>query len=395
MKKNYIVTDLGPGDGGKGGVVHKISRLCQAHTILKVGGAQGSHGVSTVVGERFAFSQFGCGTFEGVRTHLTPRFVAMPEAILNEADDLRYRHSMHNVFDLLTVDEAVVCATPYHKIASRLKELARRDQPRGTIGTGVGEAYRYAEKCPELTICARHLLSTDLRDRLAAVRAKLQEDLLPLVESEFLPEDQLLAEEGIDRLSDPGFLDYVVQRFQTAGRRIRVVDRDYFQDEILAKDGVIVTESSHGVLTDCFMGFHPHTSALQTLPYLASNMLDDFWYMGETIVVGVTRAYAIRHGAGPLPTNDLAMAEQLLPGSCKLENRYQGKARVGPLDLVLLHYAIEACGGPKTFDALAVTWFDQVQSNGGWDLCERYQNPDPHFFTPEGAIKVRRGRRSE
>ena len=40
MKKVYIVTDLGPGDGGKGGVVHKIASQFNAHTIVKVGGAQ-------------------------------------------------------------------------------------------------------------------------------------------------------------------------------------------------------------------------------------------------------------------------------------------------------------------------------------------------------------------
>ena len=45
MKKIYAVTDLGPGDGGKGSVVHKISCMKRARTILKVGGAQGRHGV--------------------------------------------------------------------------------------------------------------------------------------------------------------------------------------------------------------------------------------------------------------------------------------------------------------------------------------------------------------
>ncbi len=84
IKELYTVTDLGPGDGGKGGVVHKISHLKRAHTIIKVGGAQGSHGVTTSRGESFAFSQFGCGTFEGVKTHLTPRFVCSPDGLLNQ-----------------------------------------------------------------------------------------------------------------------------------------------------------------------------------------------------------------------------------------------------------------------------------------------------------------------
>ncbi len=117
--KVYTVTDLGPGDGGKGGVVHKIATMTRAHTIVKVGGAQGSHGVCTSRGECFSFSQWGCGTFEGIKTHISSRMVVSPEGLLNEADALRYQHGIHNVFDLLTMDQRALCATPYHGIASR------------------------------------------------------------------------------------------------------------------------------------------------------------------------------------------------------------------------------------------------------------------------------------
>ena len=136
-EKIYVVTDLGPGDGGKGGVVHKISTMMRAHTVIKVGGAQGSHGVRTFAGNNFAFSQWGCGTFEGIKTHISQRMVISPEGLLNEADALRYEHGIHDVFGLLTVDQRALCATPYHGIASRLREMARGKNPRGTIGTVV------------------------------------------------------------------------------------------------------------------------------------------------------------------------------------------------------------------------------------------------------------------
>src|SRR3989344_4264332 len=233
MKKLYTVTDLGPGDGGKGGVIHKISCLRKAHTILKVGGAQGSHGVSTSGGNRFAFSQFGCGTFEGVRTHLTHRFVAAPEGILNEAAALKYEHGVHNVFGLLTVDEDVLCATPYHGIASRLKELARKHQPRGTIGTGVGEAYRDSLQYPELAIHARDLSRPNLRDRIAAVREMILQDLKPQISDEFLEKDRPTVQHEVDRLNDLEFLEYVVRRFSEVARLVNVVGREHLLDEIL------------------------------------------------------------------------------------------------------------------------------------------------------------------
>jgi adenylosuccinate synthase len=390
QKKLYIVTDLGPGDGGKGGVVHKISHLRNAHTILKVGGAQGSHGVSTSGGDRFAFSQFGCGTFEGGRTHLSRRFVVSPEGLLNEAQALRYDCGLGDVFNLLTVDWNALCATPYHGIASRIREMARGHNPRGTIGTGVGEAYRDAQRHPELAIRAGDLVGNDVRDRLAAVCERTSADLAPLIEAGFLPEDQETAQRDIELLRDPGFLTYVVRRFSEVAQRTTVVGAEYL-GTVLAREGVTVVESSHGVLTDRYQGFHPHTSAIRTLPRFTRDMLRGAGYDGDTVSIGVTRAYQIRHGAGPMPTADEAMAENLLPGSHKDENRFQGKVRVGPMDLVLLRYAIEACG-PQAFDGLAITWFDQVQRNGRWQVCNQYRGvTDPTFFDSPERIKVRVG----
>ncbi|MFA6042171.1 MAG: adenylosuccinate synthetase [Patescibacteria group bacterium] len=390
--KVYVVTDLGPGDGGKGGVVHKISTMQCAHTIIKVGGAQGSHGVCTSQGESFAFSQWGCGTLEGVKTHISSEMVVMPEGLLNEADTLRYNCGVHNAFDLLTVDESALCATPYHGIASRLKEMALGDHPRGTIGTGVGEAFRIAERMPELALYVRDLSRAHLRQKLADCREQIRSDLAGVMRGEFSGADQEAAQQEMHLLYDDDFLTYVFQRFQTVGKRATIVDPGYLGREILSQDGVAIVEKSHGVLTDRYHGFHPHTSAIRTLPCFAEAMLRRAGYGGSIIHLGVTRAYQIRHGAGPMPTADPAMAEHLLPGSHKEENRYQGKIRVGPLDLVLLRYALAACGGPTAFDGLAVTWFDQIQANGAWHLCDGYEGSiGQDFFTPLGDIKVRHG----
>ena len=392
-KKVYVVTDLGPGDGGKGGVVHKLATMMRPHTIIKVGGAQGSHGVRTSNGESFAFSQWGCGTFEGVRTHISPRLVMSPEGLLNEAAALRHGpHGIHNPFALLTVDERAVCATAYHGLASRLKELARRDNPRGTIGTGVGEAYRDWERVPELVIRAGDLSKPGLRDTLAAVREHIRKELLPLISAGFLPADQVTADREIERLVDDRFLDYVVTRFRMVAEHAKIVDANFLRREILPQEGVVVVESSHGILTDKYHGFSPHTSALRTLPRFTRDMLTDAGYAGQVVNLGVCRAYQIRHGAGPMPTADASMNEQLLPGSHKDQNRWQGQVRVGPLDLALLRYALAASVG-TTYDGLAITWFDQVATNREWRVCHRYQSgtEDPTVFSPTGEIKVRIG----
>lgn len=391
MKKVYLVTDLGPGDGGKGGVVHKLAHMQRAHTIVKVGGAQGSHGVRTSSGQRFAFSQFGCGTFEGVRTHLSPRFVMDPVGLLNEATALRYEAGVHDPFSLVSIDGNALCNTPFHGIASRIKELALRDAPRGTIGTGVGQAYRRHDTHPELSIFARDLTSSRLREQLVAVRDSVKNELESILAGDFLPEDRALLERDRNRLADDGFLEHVLGELQTVAQQARIVDTEYFTRDILGRAGVVVVESSHGILTDRYTGFHPHTSALRTLPRFTKALFTDAGYDGDIVSLGVHRAYQIRHGAGPMPTHTEAMSETLLPGSSKDVNRWQGAVRVGPLDLVQLRYALQASGA-DAYDGLALTWFDQVERNGIWSLCTRYTNEGTlDLFTPDGDIVVRKG----
>jgi len=377
-------------------VVHKIATMMKAHTVVKVGGAQGSHGVRTSNGESYAFSQWGCGTFEGIKTHISRRMVVSPVGLLNEASALINEWRIINAFDLLTVDEEAICTTSFHGIASRLKELSLGDNPRGTIGTGVGEAYRYSERFPDLTIRVRDFLRPDLRKMLVSVREQVCSDLESIIqENKFLAQDRETAEKEISLLTDDHFLDYVVEQFRKAGKLTNIVSTDFLGEEILAKKGVVVVESSHGILTDHYYGFHPHTSAIRTLPCFTKAMFDKSGYDGSIINIGVFRSYAIRHGAGPLPTANQSMNEDLLPGSHKEENRWQGKIRVGPIDLVLLRYAINACGGPKSFDGLAVTWFDQIIKAGEWKLCSRYANASQTYFSPTGDIKVRHGENDE
>lgn len=392
MKKLYMVTDLGPGDGGKGGVVHKIAHMQKAHTIVKVGGAQGSHGVRTSNGDFFAFSQFGCGTFEGVRTYISKRFVADPIALMSEAralEEVGVSHPMR----LLKVSADALCSTVFHMAASHLSELLLKDRPRGTIGSGVGQAYCLNESHPELSVYMRDLSTPGLRDKLAALQAHYQDQFREVLKDldRFQMSDLKYVAEAQSILKHEMFVKNSCELMQEFATQERIVSDDYLSEKILGRNGVVISESSHGVLTDRYTGFHPHTSALRTLPRFTRAMYEDAGYEGEIVSLGVHRAYQIRHGAGPLVTHDASMTESLLPGSNKQENRWQGSVRVGPLDLVALRYAL-AASGEHAYDAIALTWFDQVEKHGLWPMANEYSGPlDSQFFTNDGNIKVRVG----
>lgn len=392
QKRLYTVTDLGPGDGGKGGLLHTICHQTKPHTVVKIGGAQGSHGVWTSGGEKFAFSQFGCGTLGGARTHISDRFVMNPIGILPEAEALRYEVGVHDALSLLTVDGRALCATPFHGIASRLRELARKEKPRGSVGTGVGEAYRDAQVHPSLAFLARDLMSSGGRDKLAAIREQVLRDLGSIVDLEFLAADQSTAAHLVGLLRDDGYLTQVVSWFQEVSSVITIVGDEYEQETVLDRDGAVVYESSHGALTDALHGFLPHTSKLRTLPqYLVWDKLTEWGYDGRVFKFAVSRAYQIRHGAGPMPTDDPELRERILPGAVVEEyDRYRGEVRVGTLDLVAMRYGIAGCGGPEVFDGLAIMCFDQVVNDGVWNVCDRYEGAeDREYFSSKGEILLK------
>ncbi len=378
-----LIFDLGPGDGGKGGVVQKMASCKNSHTILKVGGAQGSHGVTTE-NLHFSFSQWGCGTFDDIPTHITDLMVVDPEALLVEGEALSY-HGVINPFDLLTVDENAICSTPYHGITSRISEIVLGDNPRGTIGSGVGQAYRRQFEKPDLVIKVGDL-KTNLLNKLSDIRDYEYNLCLSLLKDvEVFGDDLEEVNYSLEAFKNSTLLYDICASFKQCGYIIKIVDRDYLINDIFNRGLNATIECSHGILTDNEFGFYPHVSALRTLPSIIMNRITEYGYTGNWNSIGVHRAYSIRHGAGPLPTYDKSMISKLLPNSHKLSNRWQGDVRTGALDFVLLRYAVDVVGY-ENINSIAVTWFDQIVKNGSWDICNRYSDYNPEYFIDGSRI---------
>ena len=372
LEQVYVVTDLGPGDGGKGGIVHALSRQLHADIVIKRGGAQGSHGVRTSFGEGFNFSQWGCGTFNGIPTFLSEQMVISPVGISNESEALK-RFGIYDPFALLTCDPGCICATSFHRISSQLEELLLKDNPRGTIGTGIGQAYRmYNALGDEYTLRAH-----ELTDRII-VRTKLQKQLeyyrdkyTRISSDDGLPDDADLFAENLGLLYDDGLLPWCLDLFEDIGARL--VYRDL--EEVFKENRTAIVECSHGVLTDAETGFKPHVSAIRTLPKFTIEMLRAAGYDGQIINYAVHRAYEIRHGAGPMPTYDPDFTARMITNSHKENNRWQGNVRAGALDVNLLRHALDACSD-TSFDGFCLTWFDQILAGNDriWPICVDYGN---------------------
>ncbi|HKD35856.1 MAG TPA: adenylosuccinate synthetase, partial [Pirellulales bacterium] len=132
-----------------------------------------------------------------------------------------------------------------------------------------------------------------------------------------------------------------------------------------------IFEGAQGVLLDEWRGFHPYTT-WSTVTLQQALAMTEPMGIDEICILGLTRTYQTRHGAGPLPTFDRELDARLSdPGNPA--NAWQGALRYGWLDLVLVRYAVETAGAP--LDGLVVNHLDEL-SDPEPKICIGYRLSD-------------------
>ncbi len=356
MNDAHIVIDLGFGDAGKGATVDALVEWTGAGTVVRFnGGAQAGHNVVLADGRRHTFAQLGAATFiPGARTLLARGVVLHPTGLLAELDVLASA-GVRDAWERLEVDVDAVVSSPYHQAAGRLREAARGLGRHGSCGVGHGEAVAWSLEHPETTLHAGALHDVvAVRRCLGAQReaARALGDADPA---------------SAQLVQDHALFENAVALFAGVGRRLARVGLEGLSRAL--RRSSVGFEVAQGVLLDQDHGFHPHTTWSSTTPAGALALLDAVGFTGRRVVLGVTRAYSVRHGAGPFPTADAAWAYPE-PHNAS-DHPWQGAFRQGPLDGVLLRYALAACGG---VDGLVVThadrrpaeWAPAYQAPPGW-----------------------------
>lgn len=326
----WAVVDLGFGDAGKGLLTDWLVREVGADTVVRFnGGAQAGHNVVTADGRHHTFAQIGAGSFVfGVRTVLGPRVLVHPTALLVETRVLAQKGPAPTV----VIDARAPLITPFHQALNRLRELARGDARHGSCGVGVGEAVRHGLLHPEQRMIAADLRDTSAaRRKLHAVRETLAREVVG---------------DGPDRriFDDPGVID----RWLAA-----VAELVPWVTDSPRLGRRTVFEGAQGVLLDETVGFHPHTTWSTTTDAWARELAPDLE------VIGVCRAWMVRHGPGPFPTEDVSTVSRMMDHN--QENPWQGRVRTGHFDPTLIRYAL----GHVRVDRLAITHLDGLR-RGTW-----------------------------
>lgn len=338
MRTDYIVTGLAFGDEGKGCTVDALCAHTGADLVIRYnGGAQAAHNVITPDGRHHTFSQFGSGSFiPSVQTYLSEYMLVNPSLFLIEARELMAQGVA--VRDRVLVDERALLTTPYHVMLNRTRELARGVSRHGTTGLGISETVMDSLARPDAVMRAGDLLAP--RDRIAyrllATRNALQPEM-----------ERLGDQHGFEHYD----VDKIVSRYMQFLEVARIVSWAQACFRMHAAKG-IVYEGAQGVLLDERYGFHPHTTWSRTTPHNARSLHRTAGMPTEPVVIGVTRTYCTRHGAGPFPTET---PEVSFPEVHNGDDGMAGVFRQGWLDLTLLRYAIRCAGG---INGLAVHHLD-------------------------------------
>ena len=362
----YIVIDLGFGDSGKGLLTDFLVRRLHANVIVRYnGGAQAGHNVVTSDGRHHTFSQFGSGTFiPGVRTYLSRHVVIHPTALLLEGDALQ-KLGIYDSFSRIRISDQSLVITPFHQAVNRIREILRGANRHGSCGVGVGETVADSRAAPEQSILAGDLIHPEtLRKKLTIIREYKLEQIAALCKH--IPSGtQLEKEYRVFERKD--LIDLWISAVSRIGQ-LNLIAADEVLEDWLHKTENVIFEGAQGVLLDEDVGFHPYTTWSWCTSENAIQLVNEVMPDSQISRIGVMRAYAVRHGPGPLPTETHELNS--LISEHNRHGEWQGNVRYGWFDAVMARYALQATGG---VNSVAVTHLDAVARMQAWKYCQAYK----------------------
>ncbi|MGH9319930.1 MAG: adenylosuccinate synthase [Vicinamibacteria bacterium] len=344
---SIVVVGTQWGDEGKGKYVDLLSERMQV--VVRYGGGHNA-GHTVVVGEeQFVLHIIPSGILHtGVTCVIGNGCVVDPAAFLAELDKLRDQGVV--IGDNLYLSDRAQLILPYHRMEEQREEEKLGTRRIGTTCRGIGPAY-------EDKIGRRGLRVGDLRHP-DFLRQKL--DYLVREKSEFLgiPDEAPKLRASIDDL---------LRRFREVALK-HVADTSLLVHRALEAGKNVLFEGAQATLLDIDHGTYPFvTSSNPTAGGAATG--SGISPKALDYILGITKAYITRVGAGPLPTE---MSEELGETIREKGSEYGASTgrprRCGWFDSVVVRYAKRING----LDALAITKLDVLDSLDEIRICTHY-----------------------
>jgi adenylosuccinate synthase len=349
-----IVVGAQWGDEGKGRIVDLLS--AEADYVARYNGGDNAGHTVTVGDQTFRLHLIPSGV---IHSHIIGAIgngvVINPATLFSEIESVRAAGVPLDA-NRLRISYAAHLITPGHCALDAAQEAARGGEAIGTTLRGIGPAY--ADKVARSGIRVGQMLELEaFREALQAHIRSVNQRLQELYAAEPLDAQMVIKE----------YLEYARQM------------KGYIGDvSALLSDGLksgkrVLAEGAQGTLLDLDHGTYPFVTS--SYPCAAGALIGLGLGLGcEQRVVGVTKAFQTRVGAGPFPSEVFGTIAERLRGTG--ENPWDefgtttGRPRrVGWLDIVLLRYAVRING----LTELAITKLDILSGLDEVKICVAYQ----------------------
>jgi adenylosuccinate synthase len=345
------------GDEGKGKLVHLLSS--DHDLILRYqGGSNAGHTVKTG-GQTFKFQLLPSGILrEGKHCLLCDGVVVNAVTLAGEIRELR---AMGSFNARLTISRHAHLVLPYHCVQDRYFEQAKGKDAIGTTQRGIGPAY--ADKYFRVGLRAGDILKPDFGERVKAAARRKNVLFSGYYHQPEVDPDAVWAEvqPAIEVLAP------------LVGDTSAVVRRG------VADGAAIMCEGAQGTLLDIDYGTYPYVTSSHPVSggaFLGTGLS----WRDMARVIGVSKAYTTRVGAGPFPTEDMGPDGDLMREAGVEYGTVTGRPRrCGWLDLPLLRYAAQLSG----FTELGLTKTDVLDGFQTVKVCVEYRRGGQRVDWPD------------
>jgi len=349
MGKNVVVLGSQWGDEGKGKIVDLLTDRAAA-VVRFQGGHNAGH--TLVIGEsKTVLHLIPSGILrDGVQCLIGNGVVLSPSALFEELEMLE--KSGVPARERLKISEACPMILPYHVALDHAREVARGKKAIGTTGRGIGPAYE--DKVSRRGLRVGDLLDEkDFANKLESVMEYHNYSLVNYFKAEAVDYQKVLdetlayGEQMKPMIADiPGML----YKLRKAGENI-------------------MFEGAQGTLLDIDQGTYPYVTSSNTTAGGACTGSGvgprDLDY-----ILGITKAYTTRVGAGPFPTELFDDVGQYLGEKGNEFGATTGRSRrCGWFDGIALRRAAQV----NSISGLCITKLDVLDGLETLRICTGYK----------------------
>ena len=367
MANNVVLLGTQWGDEGKGKIVDLLTE--RAAAVVRFQGGHNAGHTLVVGGHKTVLHLVPSGAMRaGVECLIGNGVVVSVEQLLKELDQLNDMGVP--VDERLLVSYACPLVLPHHVALDAAREKARGGDAIGTTGRGIGPAYE---------------------DKAARRGLRLGDLLQPKSFAEHLRRVMDYHNHTLQHFFDADPVDYreTLEQIRAHAARMSGLLGDVSARlwQLREQRKPVMFEGAQGMLLDVDHGTYPYVTSSNTTAAAAATG-SGVGPLELDYVLGITKAYSTRVGAGPFPTElfDEVGAELGAKGD-EFGATTGRPRRCGWLDAVALRRSRQVCG----LSALCVTKLDVMDGLERVKICTAYRYEDESIeLPPYGAEAMAR-----